>query len=121
MLTISFILFAIFITLILTPGIYSSWEFAAVLTILISLLPLILFTEVYINFLKTVLFDMQVIRLTNFTIVLFFDSVIIAYAFNAWIRMFFIAVFIGMIAWKLDIFTSLSLPQSIVSIIPTGA
>jgi len=102
---ISLVILAIYFTLIITTGIFSSWEYAAILAALLSLVPLILIPKEYIEFLKTPLFDMEVFKITNFSAILLFDSVVIAYAFNAWIRAFFIAAFIALIAYKLGFLT----------------
>ena len=109
----SLIILAIFFTIVLVTGIYSSWEYAAILAAAFTILPLFLFPSEYIEFLKVLIFDMEVLRFTNFTTILFFDSVVIAYAFNAWIRMFFIVLFIAVIAWKLGFITPSSIPVSI--------
>lgn len=108
----SLVILAVFFTAILVTGIYSSWEYAAMIAAILSVIPLILFPRQYIEFLKTPLFDMDVFRVTNFSGILLFDSVIIAYAFNAWIRTIFIALFIALIAYKLGFLT----PETIASI-----
>jgi len=109
MIELSLVILAVFLTLILGTGIYSSWEFAAILAVVISLVPLVLFPKEYIEFLGITLFDMKVLRFTNFTTILFFDSAVIAYAFNAWIKIFFIAAFIFLLAYKLGFIAPASL------------
>ncbi len=109
---LSLVILAVFFTAILVTGIYSSWEYAAILAAVLSIIPLILFPDGYIEFLKTTLLDMDVFRVTNFSAILFFDSIIIAYAFNAWIRAFFIAAFIALLAYKLGFLT----PETITAI-----
>lgn len=109
----SLIILTIFFTLVLVTGLYSSWEYAAVLAGGLTVLPLFLFPGEYLEFLKVLIFDMEVLRFTNFTTLLFFDSLVIAYAFNAWIRMVFVVLFIGVIAWKLGFVSPSSIPVSI--------
>jgi len=109
MFELSILVLAVFFTLVIVTGIYSSWEYAAIMAAAITLIPLVLFTGPYIEFLKTTLFDMEVFRLTNFTALLIFDGVVIAYAFNAWIRVLFVVAFIALIAYKLGFIAPASL------------
>jgi len=105
MVELSIVILAVFFTTIIVTGIYSSWEYAAILTAIFSLIPLILVPKQYIAFLKSPIIDMEVFKVTNFSVILIFDSVVIAYAFNAWIRAFFIAAFIALIAYELGYFS----------------
>ncbi len=100
----SIIVLAIYTTLILTIGIYSSWEQAAIVGMAMSIAPLIFgggVTEAYLEFLKKTLLDFQVFRITNFTYLLIFTGVVVAYAFNAWIRVIFFMIIVSLTIWKL--------------------
>ena len=85
---------AVYITLIIVTGIYSSWEYAAILAIVLSVIPLLLFPDEYIHFLQIPLIEDKLFIVNNFTVLLLFNSFIIAYAFNAWIRTLFVLVFV---------------------------
>lgn len=110
MIELSLVILAVFFTAIIVTGIYSSWEYAAILAAIFSVIPLIFVPHRYIEFLKTPLFDMDIFKVTSFTGILLFDSVIIAYAFNAWIRALFIAAFIALLAYKLGFLTPEAIP-----------
>ncbi len=107
----SIVALAIYTTLILVIGIYSSWEQAAIVGAAICLAPLLLVPSAYIEFLKGVLIDLDVFKITNFTYLLIFTGIVIAYAFNAWVRAIFVIIFILLIAWKLGFITGQEVRQ----------
>ena len=111
MIEVSLVILAVFFTAIIVTGIFSSWEYAAILAATLSLIPLVIAPREYIGFLKTTLMDLDVFKVTNFSAILVFDSIIIAYAFNAWIRAFFIAAFIALIAYYSGILTPEAIPK----------
>ncbi|GEM_PF-2028589 len=97
---IAWIVIAVYITIIVATGMYSSWEYAAILCMISSIAPLIVVPNLYLDFLKITLIKFGDFSCINvFTVLLFFDSIIIAYAFNAWVKTFFIALFILLIAY----------------------
>jgi len=109
----SLLLLAVFFTFIIAVGLFSSWEYAAVLAAIISVVPLVVATKEYLAFLKTPLFDADIFKVTNFSAILIFDSIIIAYAFNAWVRTLFLAAFIALIAYYCGILTPEAIPKII--------
>jgi len=96
----SIIALAVYTTLIIAIGIYSSWEQAAIVGTAICLAPLLLVPTAYIEFLKKVLLDLEV-----------FTGIVVAYAFNAWVRSIFVIIFILLIAWKLGFITGQEVKQ----------
>jgi hypothetical protein len=107
----SIIALAVYTTLIIVIGIYSSWEQAAIIGAAICLAPLLLVPTAYIEFLKKVLLDLEVFKITNFTYLLVFTGIVVAYAFNAWVRSIFVIIFILLIAWKLGFITGQEVKQ----------
>jgi len=108
---LSWVILAAYFTMIVVIGMWGSWETAAIIAATLSILPLFLFTKEYFTFLKVTLIDAELFKITNFTAILIFDSIVIAYAFNAWARTLFIAVFIALIAWKLGLVSGITIPE----------
>ena len=99
----AFLILAVYTTLVIVTGIYSSWEFGAILAILITLFPLFLFPQEYLNFLKVVLIDAEIYRITVFSYLLIFDAIIVGYAFNAWVKTLFAVLLILLVSSKIGL------------------
>ncbi|AIY90055.1 hypothetical protein GACE_1010 [Geoglobus acetivorans] len=90
----SLVLLAVYITAVIMTGIFSSWEYAAFLSIVFSFLPLLLIPNEYIAFLQIPLIEDKLFVVNNLTVLLLFNSFIIAYAFSAWVRTLFVLIFV---------------------------
>ena len=97
------IILAVFTVAILMTGIYSSWEFSALLAIICVTAPLFLVPSQYFDFLKITLFDAEIYKVTVFTYLLVFVSVVVGYAFNSWLKVIFVGIFLALIAYKLGL------------------
>ena len=100
----SIIVLAIYTTIIITIGLYSSWEQAAIIGMAMCIAPFLFggsVTKAYLEFLKKTLIDFQIFRITNFTYLLIFTGVVVAYAFNAWVRVIFFIIIVSLSIWKL--------------------
>jgi len=102
-LTFPLVLLTAYVVLIVVTGIYSSWEYAAILAIGLTLGPLLLLPKQYFNFLKIILLDMEIYKVTVFSFLLIFDACVVGYAFNAWLKVLFVAIFLMLIAYQLGL------------------
>ncbi len=94
---------AIFTVAVLIIGIHSSWEYAALLAMACTIAPLFLVPSQYFDFLKITLFDAEIYKVTVFTYLLVFVSVVVGYAFNSWLKVIFVGIFLALIAYKLGL------------------
>lgn len=97
------LLLAVYTVMIIVTGIYSSWEYAAVIAVGMTIGPLILVPEQYFEFLKVIIFDAEIYKITVFSYLLVFDAVVVGYAFNAWVKVIFVVIFLALIAWQVGL------------------